>query len=308
MSGRLGNQMFRYAVAKCLQNKYYPNDKIVLNYTKVDNANKIDKSYYRSLLEYNARENFDICEEPCLVLKKYSNLFQKILTFPYYFKLKKLNIKDVNGSTKLEKKYSKKLMKNGIYWFRYGEFELAPSKQKNKIISGNFESPKYFNDVREELLKDFTPIIGPSSKNKKLYDIITSKNSICVSIRRGDFLDEENAIHNVCTSKYYYNAIEYMKKVVKNPVFIFFSDDIEWVKNNIKIDCESYYEDGDDPVYEKLRMMYSCKHYIISNSTFSWWSQFLSRNKDRIVVSPTRWFNGVDYYPLLEDWFVKIEG
>lgn len=45
------------------------------------------------------------------------------------------------------------------------------------------------------------------------------------------------------------------------------------------------------PVYETLRLMYNCKHFILSNSTFSWWGQFLSASKNKLVVSPSRWNN-----------------
>ena len=69
-----------------------------------------------------------------------------------------------------------------------------------------------------------------------------------------------------------------------------FSDDIEWVKNNIYTGCVTYYEDGTDPVWEKLRLMSACKHFVVSNSTFSWWAQYLSENEKKIVISPSEWY------------------
>ena len=99
-----------------------------------------------------------------------------------------------------------------------------------------------------------------------------------------------------------------MKEKLENPTFIFFSDDINWVKENIKIgECVCYYERGVDPVWEKLRLMYSCKHFIISNSSFSWWAQYLSRNENKIVISPNRWYNDGRTADLLDESFIKIE-
>ena len=101
-----------------------------------------------------------------------------------------------------------------------------------------------------------------------------------------------------------------MQKKLKDPTFFVFSDDIDWVKKNMKFPKSTYFETGDDPVWEKIRLMYSCKHFIISNSTFSWWAQYLSRNKKKIVIAPSRWGNQtykcknelIDIYQ--EDWIL----
>ena len=154
------------------------------------------------------------------------------------------------------------------------------------------EEPERFNSIRPILLNDFTPKFSPLEKNKGLYQIINNNNSVCVSIRRGDYINSQysNTFY-ICDENYFRLALNKIKQLVNNPVIIFFSDDIEWVKKNINTDILSYYESGNDPVWEKLRLMYSCKHFIISNSTFSWWAQYLSRNTNKIVISPDHWTN-----------------
>jgi len=103
-------------------------------------------------------------------------------------------------------------------------------------------------------------------------------------------------------------AIAAIKEHVKQPVFFFFSDDINWVKNNIICNDECYFEDNCNPIWECLRLMYSCKHFIISNSTFSWWGQYLSRNENKLVVAPSIWYNiENETAHLLEDNWIKID-
>jgi hypothetical protein len=72
---------------------------------------------------------------------------------------------------------------------------------------------------------------------------------------------------------YYKNAIDIIRKKIDNPAFFLFSDDIEWVKKNLKIKDKTYYIDWNDnnTCYEDMRLMSTCKHNIIANSSFSWW-------------------------------------
>ena len=133
---------------------------------------------------------------------------------------------------------------------------------------------------------------------------------MCVMVRRGDYLSEEfKAKFFVCDKEYFQKAIEKVKVLVDNPILIFFSNDIDWVRENINTDLPSYYESKTNPVWETMRLMYSCKHFIISNGTFSWWGQYLSRNEDKIVISPDHWYNNVDvdHKELLLDDFIKIQ-
>ena len=130
------------------------------------------------------------------------------------------------------------------------------------------------------------------ARNKKIFNEISEKNSVCISVRRGDFFNAENEkTFGVCTIQYYINAVEIMNEKVDAPIYYVFSDDISWCKKNLRFDGEVEFVPQDMPVYETLRLMYTCKHFIISNSTFGWWGQYLSRNNDKVVISPSRWNN-----------------
>lgn len=179
---------------------------------------------------------------------------------------------------------------------------------KNVFTIGSFENEKYFCNIKNELCYEFTPKHEELPENKNLYDVIRSGNSVCLAVRRGDFLLKENKkTFNVCDLNYFQKAVDYMLKYVENPLFIVFSNDIEWVKANLRINGKVYYESGKDPVWETFRLMYSCKHFIISNSTFHWWAQYISSNPEKIVVSPNLWYNAAGWEEyLMLNYFVRI--
>lgn len=307
MYGRLGNQFFRYATARMLQLKYYPKDKIEISFEQVNAAGEKDKSFYNVLEDFNIPE-YSIYSKHGKVIFNESSMKQKILCVPYYMGMKKILPEQMKKQVEYEKKWYKTLGKNGIYWFRRGGWNIEISNEKNKFVSGNFENPIYFESIREVLKKEFTPKHKLLNKNIDFMNHIQNTNSICLSVRRGDF--ETNAdvkkLQSVCDKRYFEKAIQEIKSRVENPVFFMFSDDVEWVKENIKTGCTTFYEDGTDPVWEKLRLMSACKHFIISNSTFSWWVQYLATNKDKIVISPSRWFNNGYESPLISEEWIKI--
>ena len=304
MSGRLGNQFFRYAAARALQIKYYPTENLVINYQQKVNG---DSSFYNMLRDFNVIDFEN--DNSKLALASHTSLRQKTVCLPYLLGMKKIRPEQMNQQVEYEKKWVNILNKNGIYWFRRGGWELKKSTQRDKFLSGNFEDPVYFDSIRDTLLKEFTPLHPILEKNLELYNNIQTMNSICISVRRGDFESNEifKGLHSLCSKEYFIKAIEEIKKHVNNPVFFMFSDDIRWVRENVSTGCLTYYEDGTDPVWEKLRLMSACKHFIISNSTFSWWVQYLSTNKDKIVISPSRWFNNDYKSPLINERWVKIE-
>lgn len=284
ITGRLGNQMFQYATVKSYKKKFNLNDQIILDFSKLKLLGTKEQGFCNQLDCFNITDY----KSKKIKFNYYTCLWTYIHKFIIYYILK-----DEKKIYKFENKIQKFLNKKGIFYFSYGYYPLTIMNKKNKYFYGDFESPMYFDNIKDCLIKDFTPKYDKLKKNSKLYKVIENKNSICISIRRGDFVTDSEIAkkHLVCTDKYYYKAIEEMNKRVSNPQYVVFSDDIKWCKENLTFPKNTVYEDGTDPIWEKLRLMYSCKNFIISNSTFSWWAQYLSRNKDKIVIAPDKWKN-----------------
>lgn len=140
---------------------------------------------------------------------------------------------------------------------------------------------------------DFSPIpfksINLNMENNKILNIIKKTQSVFVHIRRGDYLNPENSIYNVCTIDYYNRAIQVINTKVSSPQYFIFSDDIEWTKNNLKIP-NAYYIDfnkGSDSFIDMF-LMSQCKYGIIANSTFSYWGAINGIAKS-IIIFPSKW-------------------
>ena len=91
-----------------------------------------------------------------------------------------------------------------------------------------------------------------------------------------------------------------MNSKVENPVFFVFSDDIEGAKNlltKLEVKYTINYVDvnSGDTDYMELMLMSECKHFIIANSTFSWWGAWLNNNPEKIIIAPKVWFNDKNY-------------
>lgn len=305
--GRLGNQMFQYAYCKAI--KEAVGGSLAFSFEKVFCQKEVDKNTYGfedSLSFFNV-DKYELYNGDAL--SHYSNKLQVfIYRSAHYIKRRWFK----------HKSWQLFFSRIGLHYYndKSNDFYKDIDYLKNKSIFPKLiycydflEVPERFDSIRPILLNDFTPKQPRLESNKELYKIIETNNSVCISIRRGDYLSPKYADRfYICDETYIKRAIDKVKLLIDKPVLVFFSDDIKWVRNTIKTELPSYYESGKDPIWEKLRLMYSCKHFVISNSTFSWWAQYLSRNKNKIVISPDHWTNDdtKDAKHLISDDFIAI--
>jgi Glycosyl transferase family 11 len=162
-------------------------------------------------------------------------------------------------------------------------------------LQGYWQSERYFADIEEELLREFEFAVPASAKNREWRSLIEAGPSVSLHVRRGDYVRDPliNAAHGTCSLAYYDNAIKVLRDKLGAGFSIFvFSDDTDWAKENLRFDFPTHVVDTNDTAtnYEDLRLMASCDHHIIANSSFSWWGAWLNPSKSKQVIAPKRWF------------------
>jgi hypothetical protein len=272
LMGGLGNQMFQYAFAKKLALK---------NNTSL----KIDLSF---LLDRSPRENF--------VFRDYDlDIFNLEVDF--------INAEELmNFKSKKERSFIDYLLlkasKPQTVFLDEKNFHFEKANvidEENAYLSGYWQTEKYFSDIESQIRKDFEFKYSLSAFENELNNQINGTNSVCVNFRRTDFVDVKGSAetHGLTEMSYYKRAVELISKQIDNPHFYIFSDDIEWCKDNVKIDFPITFVDHSYKGHKfstYLQLMKNCKHFIIPNSTFAWWAAWLCQNDQKLVIAPKRWF------------------
>lgn len=267
--GRIGNQMFQYAIARDFQLR--TGQKIVISHYNLNKHHK-DWPYSLDQLLLNSEvvhstDRLPIFADTDRLPLKTARHFFPMTTFRF-------------------------LSNFGIYELMDTNYIEVPfDYHKNYYFIGIWQSEKYFGKASELLKDELRPKFVNYKKNSRLYNLMESTDSVCVSIRRGDYVDDPSTRKKfyVCDEQYFRTAIEKVKEDIPNATLFLFSNDVDWARDNINFDGDIYAEDGTDTPEEKLNLMASCKHFVISNSTFSWWAQYMSKNKNKKVYAPSRW-------------------
>ena len=169
--------------------------------------------------------------------------------------------------------------------------------QSSVLLNGFFQSEKYFKSIQAQLFKIFTFPSLPNNTIPPFLAEIRNTLSVAVHVRRGDFVTsiKTNTYHGVCDTSYYILAMQQIQKKIGSCKFFFFSDDHDWVKQNLISNDSTFLVDTANlPSWYDMYLMTQCKHNIIANSSYSWWGAWLNSNNNKTVIAPKQWFANLD--------------
>lgn len=154
-------------------------------------------------------------------------------------------------------------------------------------LEGYWQSEGYFKDVEATIRQDLQIRQPADSNNQIIAARIRSQTAVAVHVR---FFDEsKTAGSNNTPVDYYHRAIFEMERRVSGGHYYLFSDRPEVARDRIPMSDERttlVINKGDENAFADLWLMTLCRHFIIANSTFSWWGAWLAARADKLVIAP----------------------
>ena len=266
VSSGLGNQLFQYAVARHLALK---------NRT----ALYLDLSYYRQQYETDTPRYFKLGhfgisyrtlqDSPLQYVSKATKLLPNRSWPPFFVFLKEQH-------------------------FHFDE-KVVQTHGNCITLDGFWQSEAYFRDSADAIRQDLTLTSTPSPEFR-MYEQRIKATAVPVSlhVRRGDYVNhpEFSQTFGFVGLDYYEKALCQLNQQVDNPRLFVFSDEPEWVRQNLPLPDNTVFvrNTGPDGDVADLVLMSRCRHHITANSSFSWWGAWLNPAADKLVISPKHWY------------------
>ena len=154
------------------------------------------------------------------------------------------------------------------------------------VLDAYCQSPRYFREIEDLVRRELEFKSAPPGLSDVTAQEIMQGNSVCLHVRR---LHGKEA--GTCDIAYYRRAIREIASVHGSLRLFVFSDDIGWAQQNAGLfeteGCSVTVID-EDPL-RSFYLMRLCRHFIIANSTFSWWAAWLGGHAMKTVCVPSVW-------------------
>ncbi|UYO93994.1 alpha-1,2-fucosyltransferase [Pollutimonas sp. M17] len=264
LSGGLGNQMFQYAAGRALALRLGVGLELDLSWF----AGRKERLYALGAFAINAKTRGTRISLPDF-LKRFES--------------------------RVSRRWASRRMGVPIYRERHFHFDPAfLGIDRPLYLEGYWQSERYFTDFRAEILRDFSLCEPFPASCLAIEEQMLRAEPICVHVRRGDYVSNPVAAetHGLCSLDYYQRGVSTLAAGLARPRAFIFSDDPDWVREHLKLPVPATIVDVNSgpQAHWDLHLMALCRHFVIANSSLSWWGAWLGRAEDKKVIAPATWF------------------
>ncbi|MDD2818519.1 MAG: alpha-1,2-fucosyltransferase [Candidatus Nanopelagicales bacterium] len=182
------------------------------------------------------------------------------------------------------------------------------------VLSGYFQSPRYFENIAGELRRDIQVHIPHSLWRTQTSEKLDALGPwIALHVRRGDYMEARNsAFHGLLMRPYYERAIQSLNdRGVAGRIVIFSDDPPEAIRmlGPIAVDALVVEPANEADAAESIALMSKATAVITANSSFSWWAAWLGDPDETVVICPTPWLrnSGLDERDLRPSSWISID-
>ena len=298
ISNEIGNQLFMYASSYALSKKL--NRLLYLDNETAFTSRKNISTY--------GLNNFMISG----IIASKKDKFLGVIGYLKRKILKKINLI-------LSKKIFYEEPKNKKKITKYSDQIFKMNFSNNLYVEGYFETEKYFDDFRENILKEFSFLDVDKYIKSPFYNYLNEKNSVSVCLRQNRYIEGRNKNNKVNQEKsdnfkleqikFINKSIKYIENNVPKPKFYLWSNDFDNIDMSLfssdvtKIKHSTDILSGIDKRSLDLFLISQCNHHIVIPSSFNWWGAWLSQKKNKIICRPNDDFftdfkvNNLDFWP-----------
>jgi glycosyl transferase family 11 len=176
------------------------------------------------------------------------------------------------------------------------------------VLDAYCQSPRYFDEIVELLRRELEFDTTPPGIAESTVQQTTQGNSVCLHLRRLHGTPADRSLPQAVADFYGTSEIAYYRSAIRELAaahgclnVLIFSDDIGWAQQNSgafdAAGCSVSVIEDEDP-FRNFYLMRLCKHFIIANSTFSWWAAWLGKYSIKTVCVPRVWNHGERHHPL----------
>ncbi len=295
LAGGLGNQMFIYAFARALGLRC---GESVTLLDRQDWRDGAPAHTVCALRDLSISPEVRILADPGFAKARLPRQNTAKALMIKYEQRKGLMARDWQG---FEARCAPALNALGLHFATDGYTPVHRGSAKDFLAWGYFQSARYFDDFADTIKAELRPQAAPAGPLAEA--IAGAAYPVAVHLRRGDYCRPENAVLQVCSPAYYARAVAAVKAARPQATLFVFSDDIAWARKHLDTaNLPAVFAPQGSAVGD-MGLMQQCKGFVLSNSTYSWWAQYLANAPDKRVLAPAKWYAHTKKSALyLPDW------